>query len=129
MLTSKPQYDDELDKKDKPTASVDVVISGGGLKGYFVCGCVAVLQRQLQTHNIEIARVAGASAGAWSAFFICTGVSTALWIESYHKLVENPDRTIHEIYAEEMVRRHLLTPSFKPLACIIMLYLMHGLLM
>lgn len=76
---------------------------GGGLKGYFVCGCVAVLQNQLQCHNIEIGRVAGASAGAWSALFICTGISTSLWIESYHKLLENPNRTIHEIYTEEMV--------------------------
>lgn len=92
----------------KPTTTIDVVISGGGLKGYYVAGCVAVLQRQLTTHNIEIARVSGASAGAWSAFFICTGVSTTLWIESYHKLLENPDRTIHEIYAQEMVRGRIL---------------------
>jgi predicted acylesterase/phospholipase RssA len=104
MLTSKKYDDDEgPGKSNKPTAQVDVVISGGGMKGYFVCGCAAVLQRQLQTHNIEIARVAGASAGAWSAFFICTGVTTAMWIESYHKLLESPDRTIHEIYAEDMV--------------------------
>jgi predicted acylesterase/phospholipase RssA len=78
-------------------------ILGGGLKGYFVCGCVAVLQHQLQQHNLEVGRVAGASAGAWSALFICTGISTSLWIESYHKLLENPDKTIHEIYVEEMV--------------------------
>lgn len=76
---------------------------GGGLKGYFVCGCVAVLQQQLQSHNIEIARVAGASAGAWSALFICVGISTSLWLESYHSLLENPNKTIHEIYVEEMV--------------------------
>jgi predicted acylesterase/phospholipase RssA len=73
------------------------------LKGYFVCGCVAVLQQQLQCHNIEIARVAGASAGAWSALFICVGLSTSLWLESYHSLLENPHKTIHEIYLEEMV--------------------------
>jgi predicted acylesterase/phospholipase RssA len=83
---------------------------GGGLKGYFVCGCVAVLQQQLQNHNIEIARVAGASAGAWSALFICTGITTSIWIESYHKLLENPDKTIHEIYVEEMVF-NCATPS------------------
>jgi hypothetical protein len=75
-----------------PTASIDLVVSGGGLKGYFVCGCVSVLQRQLVTHNIHIARVSGASAGAWSGFFICTGVTTAMWMESYYKCYDNPNR-------------------------------------
>lgn len=75
-----------------PTASIDLVVSGGGLKGYFVCGCVAVLQRQLASNNIHIARVSGASAGAWSGFFVCTGVTTAMWMESYYKCYDNPDR-------------------------------------
>jgi hypothetical protein len=75
-----------------PTASIDLVVSGGGLKGYFVCGCVSVLQRQLASHNIHIARVSGASAGAWSGFFVCTGVTTAMWMESYYKCYDNPNR-------------------------------------
>ena len=75
-----------------PTATIDLVVSGGGLKGYFVCGCISVLQRQLDNHNIHIARVAGASAGAWSAFFVCTGITTAMWMESYYKCYDNLHR-------------------------------------
>lgn len=86
------------------STDVDVVISGGGLKGYYVCGCIAVLQHQFNAHKINIARVSGASAGAWSAMFICCGLSTTLWIESYHRLTENPNKTIHEVYVEDLVR-------------------------
>jgi hypothetical protein len=43
------------------------------------------------------------SAGAWSAMFICTGLSTSVWIESYHKCFENPNKTIHEVYIEDLV--------------------------
>lgn len=74
--------------------SIDLVVSGGGLKGYFVCGCVSVLQRQLASHNMHIARVSGASAGAWSGFFICTGITTAMWMESYYKCYDNPHRCV-----------------------------------
>lgn len=52
-------YDDDETNK-KPTAEIDLVISGGGLKGYFICGCISILQQQLANHNIEIARVSGA---------------------------------------------------------------------
>lgn len=85
-----------------PAASIDLVVSGGGLKGYFVCGCLSVLQQQLAQHNIHIARVSGASAGAWSAFFICTGITTATWMESYYTCYEHSHRAIHEVYEEEV---------------------------
>ena len=44
---------------------VDVVISGGGMKGYFVTGAFAVLGG---LHSIRVARISGASAGAWYGF-------------------------------------------------------------
>ena len=104
---SKSLYQLNLDDVEEglasPTTEVDVVISGGGLKGYYVCGCIAVLQHQFNAHRIKIARVSGASAGAWSAMFICCGLSTTLWIESYHRLTENPHKTIHEVYVEDLV--------------------------
>ena len=95
--------DDVDDNAVSRSTDVDVVISGGGLKGYYVCGCIAVLQHQFNAHKINIARVSGASAGAWSAMFICCGLSTTLWIESYHRLTENPNKTIHEVYVEDLV--------------------------
>lgn len=54
-------------------AEIDIVISGGGLKGYFMAGCAYVLMGQLARHKIGIARIAGASAGAWAGMFMLTG--------------------------------------------------------
>jgi predicted acylesterase/phospholipase RssA len=62
-------------------AEIDLVISGGGMKGYFMTGCYDILAYELKRRNIKIARVAGASAGAWSGFLICTGMTTDFWIE------------------------------------------------
>ena len=87
-----------------PTAEIDVVISGGGMKCYYVAGCIAILQQQLAHNNIKIARVSGASAGAWSALFIAAGISTALIIESYHQCAESPHRYLHDVYCEDLVR-------------------------
>ena len=96
----------------------DVVISGGGLKYYYVCGALAVLQKQLLNTNISIKRYSGASAGAWSAskhlytcsylcllllqifnyvclfivivclVFMCLGFTTATVLEYYHRCSE-----------------------------------------
>jgi hypothetical protein len=63
MITSRSlqNFVDEDDQQStKPSAEIDLVISGGGLKAYFICGCVAILQSQLNAHNIDIGRVSGA---------------------------------------------------------------------
>ena len=49
-----------------PKAEIDVVISGGGLKGYFMAGCANILLHELRKNNVRIARISGASAGAWA---------------------------------------------------------------
>jgi len=73
-----PSYDDAGDEK----LDVDVVISGGGLRGYFTCGALHVLRRN---PRIRIRRIAGTSAGAWcSAFYHC-GLTTEMWCHSYLK--------------------------------------------
>ena len=91
----------------KPVAEIDLVVSGGGLKCYFACGALSVLQQHLLNQNIRIARVAGSSAGAWSALFIATGLSTEWWIESYHFAAEAPGKTLHEVYEHVLVRHAL----------------------
>ena len=48
---------------EEPIAEIDVVISGGGLKGYFTTGCMNILSAELKRRNIRMARFAGASAG------------------------------------------------------------------
>lgn len=47
-------------------AEIDMVISGGGMKCYFATGAMDVLKHAIGNHNIQIARFAGASAGAWA---------------------------------------------------------------
>jgi hypothetical protein len=96
--------DMDASPSSKSPTEIDLVISGGGLKGYFACGALAVLQQHLLNQNIRIARVSGSSAGAWSALFICTGLSTEWWIESYHYCAQFPEKTIHEVYEQDLVR-------------------------
>ena len=62
---------------------VDIVVSGGGLKGYFVIGARAVLENQLAQRNLKLCRCAGASAGAWAAMFMASGVSNSDWLKTY----------------------------------------------
>jgi hypothetical protein len=82
----------------KPVAEIDIVISGGGLKGYFMAGCTRVLMDELEKHNIKIARIAGASAGAWAAVFMLCSYSVHDWIETFHQCKETPHKLIHETY-------------------------------
>ena len=45
---------------------VDVVISGGGLRGYYCVGSSVVLNALVEAHGLKICRMSGASAGAWN---------------------------------------------------------------
>ena len=89
-------------------ADIDLVISGGGLKFYHVMGSIAVLQKQFQQNKISIARVAGASAGAWAALFVIVKIPLELILESYHQCAQNPKRYLHEVYTEDLVILGLL---------------------
>lgn len=95
-----------------PVAEIDVVISGGGMKCYYVAGCIAILQQQLAHNHIKINRVSGASAGAWSALFITAGISTSLIIESYHQCAESPEKYLHDVYCEQLVKNMVYTILF-----------------
>lgn len=66
-------------------------------------GCLAILQEQLSRNNIKVARVSGASAGAWSALFLCANIPTSLVLESYHMTAENPKKFLHDVYTEDLV--------------------------
>ena len=61
------------EQEETAIAEIDIICSGGGLKCYFMTGCVAILEHELSKRKVRIARVAGASAGAWAGLFICTG--------------------------------------------------------
>jgi len=84
----------------EPKAEIDIVISGGGLKGYFMTGCSHILQHELRKQNIRIARVSGASAGAWAGLFMLTDFGTHNWLETYYLCQARPHLTMHEAYTE-----------------------------
>jgi hypothetical protein len=88
--------------RDKGSAEIDIVISGGGMKCYFMTGCHSILVQELSRRGVKIARVAGASAGAWSGMFMCTGMGTQTWLESYYGFRERQGLTMHEAY-DDMV--------------------------
>ena len=70
-------------------AEVDIVVEGGGMKGYYVSGAAAVLQRQLP--NLSLCRFAGASAGALLITCLCCNVDPAVWTMSYNELWPGTD--------------------------------------
>ena len=71
--------------------------TGGGLRGYYVCGASVVLAALCQSLDLKIRRLSGASAGAWNAVFIACGVHPLDWAESYyesmHRSGDAPPRT------------------------------------
>ena len=81
-------------------AEIDLVISGGGFKGYFMCGASHVLTKELAKRNMRINRIGGTSAGAWAGLFICCGFTASHWMETYFACKDRPNGTIHEVYTE-----------------------------
>lgn len=83
-----------------PAAEIDLVISGGGFKGYFMCGAAHVLTKELAKRNMRINRIGGTSAGAWAGLFICCGFTASHWMETYFACKDRPQGTIHEVYTD-----------------------------
>lgn len=73
LVTINPTQHDE---------EVDVVISGGGLRGYYAAGVFDTLRK---VPGLRIRRVAGASAGAWCAVFYQCGVTTSEWTDTFRR--------------------------------------------
>ena len=63
-----------------PPVGIDVVISGGALRGYFMLGARHAIESRA---DLEVQRYSGTSAGAWTAMFMATGLSSADWLRSY----------------------------------------------
>lgn len=84
--------------EDDEEIEIDIVLSGGGLKGYFMAGCGFVLKEELAKQNIKIGRVAGTSAGSWAGMFLLTGFDVKDWLETYYICQANPELTLLEVY-------------------------------
>lgn len=63
-----------------PPVCIDVVISGGALRGYFMLGARHAIESRA---DLEVQRYSGTSAGAWTAMFMATGLSSADWLRTY----------------------------------------------
>jgi predicted acylesterase/phospholipase RssA len=62
---------------------IDVVIAGGGMKGYFVVGAWSVLRTLINQGRFIVRRWAGTSVGACSAVYMCCGVDPVTWASCY----------------------------------------------
>lgn len=102
---------------DQDCIEIDVVLSGGGLKGYFMSGASFVLLRELKKRNIKIARISGASAGSWAGMFMLTGVTTESWIETYFANQIRPGSHLLEAYRELWPRIKSSIPHDAYLTC------------
>ncbi len=118
-LGSDSDYGVPCDEKEYVVAApsdedieIDVVLSGGGLKGYFMAGAASVLLTELDKRSIKIRRISGASAGSWVGMFILCGVTTESWIETYFANMIRPGSTLLEAYEEMWPElQRLLSPD------------------
>ena len=80
--------------EEEKDVEIDIVLSGGGLKGYFVNGAAYVLMKELKKRKIKIARVSGASAGSWAGAFMLTNFGAGNWLETYFACQVRPGSTL-----------------------------------
>ena len=76
----------------RPT-EIDVTISGGGLKGYYLLGARHVIASRPE---LVVKRYSGTSAGAWTAMFMATELSSADWLATYTLTAEAARRAVEE---------------------------------
>jgi hypothetical protein len=66
-------------------AEIDVVFSGGGLRGYYCCGAYVILNALVNAHGLKIRRISGASAGAWCSVFMACDTHPLDWADTYYE--------------------------------------------
>jgi predicted acylesterase/phospholipase RssA len=64
----------------RPPAEVDVVVSGGALRGYFMLGARHAIESR---KDLKVVRYSGTSAGAWAACFMAVGLPSSEWLRTY----------------------------------------------
>lgn len=81
------QINEKLPEKqeNEETEEIDVVIAGGGMKGYFVVGAWSVLRKLIEQKKYRVRRWAGTSVGACSAIYMCCNTDPVVWSNTYWK--------------------------------------------
>ena len=96
-----------INNNDNDSNDIDIVISGGGLRGYYVTGASVILHKILKEKKLNIARYAGTSCGAWCAAFMAMGMKTSVWTKTYILSKEYckkySNKTIHDAYREYVI--------------------------
>ena len=72
---------------------IDIVVSGGALRGYFLLGARHAIEDR---GDLEVRRYSGTSAGAWAAMLMATGVSSGDWLRTY-TLTQAASREVADI--------------------------------
>lgn len=85
----------------------DLVLSGGGFKGYYHVGLCKILKNFESKNKIKIRYIIGTSTGAISAIIYACNIDYNKWIESFYKIKENIHktdlhRTVIEILKDEL---------------------------
>lgn len=78
--TAPPPAVEKLRSALSPPVEIDVVVTGGALRGYFMLGARHALESR---SDLVVRRYSGTSAGAWTALFMAAGLSSADWLKSY----------------------------------------------
>jgi predicted acylesterase/phospholipase RssA len=88
-------------------SEVDIVMSGGGLRGYYMCGAAVVLKALVKSHGLKVCRISGASAGAWNSLFIACDLHPLDWAESYYESMRRADEVSARAQGRDTARNHL----------------------
>jgi len=65
----------DVSKYKFPKKKFDCILSGGGLKGYYLFGAIIILRKMIDNNQIEIRNFICVSVGAMAAVFLLSGIS------------------------------------------------------
>jgi len=81
----------------------DVILSGGGFKGYYHLGLCKILKHFEKNNKIKIRNIIGTSTGAISAIIYVCNIDYNKWIDSFYNIKENIHKSdLHQTVIEIM---------------------------
>ena len=85
----------------------DVILAGGGFKGYYHLGLYKILKHLEKKNKIKIRYIVGTSTGAISAIIYVCNLDFNRWVDTFYKIKENMHKsdlhkTVIEIMKDEL---------------------------